>query len=328
MNYLAYHNVPREVLRFTLYDDVLYFDDVFQFDSRRFAVMNMRFIANLGEYETELIEMSRDATGITAATGPKKPVRKPKVIIDKPQEVETLIGLGSVNKRLTLKIGLDYETNPKTKFNSKNTASGKATEFGTLLRSADNMTGNIGFVLPEADGSNGDVLTTNGSGVMSFTTPSGGGGDENTFNISFSAALNSGNYYYGNLSYGWSWVVWNSFDSDMNLHHSNQMSGMPAIADFTKISLFGHAACITTGQTPTVNYSLWKAARVTSGNNSPTQIANGDINFSSSAVYFEIDISATGLSITKGDLIFLALKDTSYSANKTIRSSLSIRMHN
>jgi len=174
--HLAYHNVPREVLRFTLYDDVLYFDDVFQFDSRRFAVMNMRFIANLGEYETELIEMSRNATGITAATGPKKPIRRPKVIIDKPQEVETLIGLGSVNKRVTLKLGLDYETNPKTKFNSKSAASGKATDFGTLLRSADNMTGEVEFVLPEADGSNGDVLTTNGSGVMSFTTPSGGGG--------------------------------------------------------------------------------------------------------------------------------------------------------
>jgi len=191
--------------------------------------------------------------------------------------------------------------------------------------------GNFTFDVDQTVGAGQDnhVLTyDNSTQKISLEAASGGGGDENIFNISFSVPSNSGNYYYGNISYGWSWVVWNSYDADMTLHHANQISGMPAIADFTKISLYGHAACITTGQTPTINYSLWKAARVTSGNNSPTQIANGDINFSTSAVYFEVDISATGLSISKGDLIFLALKDTSYSANKTIRSSLSLRMHN
>jgi hypothetical protein len=33
---------------------------------------------------------------------------------------------------------------------------------------------NVSFTLPNADGTNGQVLQTNGSGVLSFTTPSGG----------------------------------------------------------------------------------------------------------------------------------------------------------
>jgi hypothetical protein len=36
--------------------------------------------------------------------------------------------------------------------------------------------GTPSFILPSSDGSNGDILTTDGSGQLSFTTPSSGGG--------------------------------------------------------------------------------------------------------------------------------------------------------
>ena len=39
------------------------------------------------------------------------------------------------------------------------------------------------YTFPASDGSNGQVLTTNGSGTLSFTTVSGGGSDTNTFVI-------------------------------------------------------------------------------------------------------------------------------------------------
>ena len=174
--HLAYRNVPREVLRFTLYDDVLYFDDVFSFESQRYVAMTWRFIANRGEYEVELIEMSRDGTSITTEASDTITIREPKVVIDKDSETQNTAATGAINKRVSLQIPTDYETDPKTRFSSKNTTTGKATNFGTLLRSADDMTEEVEFVLPSADGSDGDVLTTDGNGVMTWETPSGGGG--------------------------------------------------------------------------------------------------------------------------------------------------------
>lgn len=42
------------------------------------------------------------------------------------------------------------------------------------LKAADNLAANLTFTLPSADGTNGQVLQTNGSGVLSFATPSSG----------------------------------------------------------------------------------------------------------------------------------------------------------
>jgi hypothetical protein len=42
------------------------------------------------------------------------------------------------------------------------------------LQSPATVTSNVTFTLPGADGTNGQVLGTNGSGVLSFSTPSGG----------------------------------------------------------------------------------------------------------------------------------------------------------
>jgi len=44
----------------------------------------------------------------------------------------------------------------------------------TGLQAAASIASNVTFTLPNADGTNGQVLQTNGSGVLSFTTPSAG----------------------------------------------------------------------------------------------------------------------------------------------------------
>jgi hypothetical protein len=43
------------------------------------------------------------------------------------------------------------------------------------LKAADSIASNVTFTLPSADGTNGQVLQTNGSGVLSFVTPTSGG---------------------------------------------------------------------------------------------------------------------------------------------------------
>ena len=42
------------------------------------------------------------------------------------------------------------------------------------LKAADTIASNVTFTLPSADGTSGQVLQTNGSGTLSFTTPSSG----------------------------------------------------------------------------------------------------------------------------------------------------------
>lgn len=42
------------------------------------------------------------------------------------------------------------------------------------LKAADSIASNVTFTLPSADGTSGQVLQTNGSGALSFTTPAGG----------------------------------------------------------------------------------------------------------------------------------------------------------
>jgi hypothetical protein len=42
------------------------------------------------------------------------------------------------------------------------------------LKAADSIASNVTFTLPAADGTSGQVLQTNGSGTLSFTTPSAG----------------------------------------------------------------------------------------------------------------------------------------------------------
>lgn len=184
------------------------------------------------------------------------------------------------------------------------------------------------IVYPTTDGIIGQVMTTDGAGNLSFTTPSsGGGGSTHTYNLSMQIGVNSSNYYYGNLNYGWNYIIWSSHDTDMALFHTNQGSGMPANDDYTKISLVGHA--INTSRAgQTLRYRLWKTPLVFSGNTSMTILAEDDIIMTSQNVYYPIDFNATGLTINKGDLIFLSVNDTSWVGNETIRNSLAITLSN
>jgi hypothetical protein len=44
------------------------------------------------------------------------------------------------------------------------------------LKSPSSVTSNVTWTLPGADGTSGQVLSTDGAGILSWTTPSGGGG--------------------------------------------------------------------------------------------------------------------------------------------------------
>ena len=59
---------------------------------------------------------------------------------------------------------------------SKIKLQGNASGTGTTTFQSANTSSNTTFTLPGTDGTNGQVLTTDGSGALTFTTVSGGGG--------------------------------------------------------------------------------------------------------------------------------------------------------
>ena len=85
-----------------------------------------------------------------------------------------------ITQRLEFAIPTDYKTTPKIQVSSKNTSTSSgtigATSNGVFLTAANDMSSTLSLELPSADGTSGQALTTDGSGVLSFTTISGGGG--------------------------------------------------------------------------------------------------------------------------------------------------------
>ena len=64
------------------------------------------------------------------------------------------------------------------------------------LKAADSLSTNLEFTLPSADGSSGQVLTTNGSGVLSFATPTDTNLSNTDVTLSASRAINLNNNFF------------------------------------------------------------------------------------------------------------------------------------
>lgn len=52
-----------------------------------------------------------------------------------------------------------------------------------LIGNSSSIASETAYTFPTSDGTNGQVLTTNGAGALSFTTVSGGGGSSYTVNV-------------------------------------------------------------------------------------------------------------------------------------------------
>ena len=93
-----------------------------------------------------------------------------RVAINGQLETNTIAGLGNT---ITFAENNYYFRNTTlNNFRLESDSSGT----GVVLRAPTGMTSDFAITLPSADGTSGQVLQTNGSGVLSFVTVSGGGG--------------------------------------------------------------------------------------------------------------------------------------------------------
>jgi len=179
------------------------------------------------------------------------------------------------------------------------------------------------LTLPVTDGNANQVLTTDGSGNLSFKTL------PQTFSLTSEAVLSNNRYYYTSLRYGWNYVVWTGNDNDMVLQHGYATGAMVAVNDYTEVSVKGHAGSMYAGSAGDIEFTIWTATpSYGTANVACTQRATTTIDFDSATtdVFKPLSFGATGLTINEGDYIFLAIRDPDWSSRNDIFCGVTITL--
>jgi len=179
-----------------------------------------------------------------------------------------------------------------------------------FIGSASNTTESA-YTLPTADGSANQVLQTDGSGAVSFQTIS----TSNSVVIASTttqARLNvDDNYYTGNDDYGWNYVIWldpTSFSTSFT--DSYAAMGVIIPKDITTLEFLSTIER-SSGNGTGITVELFTTNRPNGSTSNLTLTSIGSVSVgSTTGVVYNGDISLTGLSISKGTLLFVAIKKT------------------
>ena len=334
--HLAFRNTPRQVVRATLFHDRLYFDNIFRFDGDYYAAMSWTFTANMAHYEVELFELDRDGTGITVAQSDRIPERIPEFEIydtTSDEDVKRSVGetndvVGAIKTRLTYVVREDYKTIPEVRVGSLDTGAGEVGSNGVLLQAPDDMSADQTFVLPSSDGTSGQFLRTDGSGNLTFDNAGGGGSSKFVIQLNFECNANSANYFFGSARYGWNFYLWNASDADfLSVFHEYYNCGICVVGDYTALKLQG-VANNDSYAGAVIEFQVWKQARPNGSGSSfsPTSLGSVSVTMTVQSRQYNVDLSATGLTISDGDLIFLTVRRTSGASTTYVRPSLTIEL--
>lgn len=164
---------------------------------------------------------------------------------------------------------------------------------GVALQAPEAIATDVTFTLPETDGTNGQALTTDGSGNLSFTTISGGGGGGGMtqtpfFQISgrvqWSTSAAGKRMTLGNTSYGaFNWYIHSQIvngtaqtysASDAvdtttktmaNYYIYNAGTAMPSDSKKVRVKFAGRFNNAIANGSGTIGFSVWHCASMTSG---------------------------------------------------------------
>jgi len=179
-----------------------------------------------------------------------------------------------------------------------------------FIGSATNTTESA-YTLPTSDGSADQILATNGSGAVSFQTIS------TTDSVVIAstttqARLNiNDNYYTGNDDYGWNYVIWidpSSFSTSFT--DSYAAMGIITPKDITTLDFLSTIER-SSGDGTGITVELFTTNRPNGSTSNLTLTSIGSVSVgSTTGVVYNGDIALTGLSISKGTLLFVAIKKT------------------
>ena len=156
----------------------------------------------------------------------------------------------------------------------------------------------------------------------------GGGGSTFSQSLSFEVNCSTTNYFFGNSRYGWNYIVWNASDADfLSVFHEYYNCGICVVGDYTALKLQG-VANNDSYAGAVIEFQVWKQARPNGSGSSfsPTSLGSVSVTMTVQSRHYDVDLSATGLTISDGDLIFLTVRRTSGASTTLVRPSLTIEL--
>lgn len=166
------------------------------------------------------------------------------------------------------------------------------------------------YTLPTSDGLKGQALVTNGLGVVGFQNP------RDSFVIASQSAqvrLNiNNNYYTGNDDYGWAYPIWlnpTSFSTSFTDFYA--LMGIIIPKDLTNLEFLSTVSRSNgTGTSATVELFITDRPNGSTSNMNLVSIGSVSTGAFNTGVVYNADINLTGLSLEKGQLLFVAIKKT------------------
>jgi hypothetical protein len=193
---------------------------------------------------------------------------------------------------------------------------------------ATNLASDLTFVLPDADGSAGQFLKTDGSGNLSFA--SAGGGSTSYVLASHSARASMyypNRYYYGSSAYGWATDSSISYAQTSATSLNDQYAHMGIVAPTAITNLALKATVRNDSSSDDVELYVFRGSRP---NGSENSISLTQLFYVSSGtdsdqdLHFSADASTSSAGISAGDLVFLALKRGGSNGTKYVNISYTL----
>lgn len=182
------------------------------------------------------------------------------------------------------------------------------------LKAPTYLSADVDFVLPSTDGTSGQALVTDGSGNLSFSTISGGGGSSAYVLASSSTRVPlywSGRYYFGSTAYGWDTDTGYSYAQTGATSIIDDYAHMGIVAPSAISNLRLFATLRNDDAAEDVEVYVYRGSRPNGSTAAITltQILTATASCGSGQdLQYNADANTTSAGISAGDLIFVAFR--------------------
>lgn len=255
---------------------------------------------NTGIEETNvsLVEIARNTTsttGFTDVISPGNPITN---------EDDINVGIGDIGGVYNFRSTIAENVAPVQALLATAVAANRSSQTGANIATIDDN----GVLQEVADGSNGHILSTNGSGVYSF------GAQSFSYMLASHSFMGSMGredfYYYGSNFYGWSSFTVNSSSSTIStIDDQYAHNGIVVPLAFSRLVF--KSTIRNDSNANDIDVTILKGARPNGSSSAITLTSLGTGSANNDAgvdLHYNCDIDITGLSVTAGELIFVVFK--------------------
>lgn len=262
----------------------------------KYKATKLSVFTGIEETNVSLVEIARNTTSTTGFTNVISP--------NNPITNDVNIGIGDVGGIYNFRSTIAENVAPVQALLATAVAANRSSQTGANIATIDDN----GVLQEIADGSNGDILSTNGSGVYSF------GAQSFAYMLashSFMASMGREDfYYYGSNFYGWDTFTINSSSSGIStIDDQYAHNGIVVPLAFTRLVF--KSTIRNDSNANDIDVTILKGARPNGSSSAITLTSLGTGSANNDAgvdLHYNCDIALTGLSVSAGELIFVVFK--------------------